>query len=50
MRNFILAAIACAVFSGSAISAVAQNYPDRPVRVEVGYVPGPTGPDQGVPS
>ncbi len=25
--------------------AMAQTYPDRPVKVEVGYVPGPTGPD-----
>ncbi len=25
--------------------AMAQAYPDKPVKVEVGYVPGPTGPD-----
>ena len=29
----------------AAAPALAQTYPDHPVKVEVGYVPGPTGPD-----
>ena len=45
MKIFSSTALACAVLSGMVTGAVAQNYPDRPVRVEVGYVPGPTGPD-----
>ena len=36
-----------AVLFGLTVStaALAQDYPNRPVKIEVGYVPGPTGPD-----
>jgi tripartite-type tricarboxylate transporter receptor subunit TctC len=35
-----LAAIACAFSAGAAFAQAAKNYPDRPVRVIVGYSPG----------
>lgn len=43
-RSLVVSAIAVAAFFQAALPAQAQNFPDKPVRLVVGYAPG-TAPD-----
>lgn len=49
MKNFCKSLwsglLGVAIAGGVGSGAIAQNYPNRPVKVIVGYVPGATGPD-----
>ena len=45
MKMLTQMATASVLMALTATGAMAQKYPDHPIKVEVGYVPGPTGPD-----
>ena len=47
MLSMFKRSLICSIVALTSTVSVAQIYPDRPVKIEVGYVPGPTGPDFG---
>ena len=44
MLRFVRTALAAALVAGFAVQAAAQQYPNRPVRIVVGFAAG-SGPD-----